>query len=89
MPEAEAAKRRGRLEMAARRWSVAAVLTEHVERARRPFPVEPIRTLDALHMAAALHLQRELLGLTVLSLDARLRQNAEALGFPVLPVASG
>jgi predicted nucleic acid-binding protein len=65
------------------------VLTEHVERARRPFPLEPIRTLDALHLAAALHFQHELLGLTVLSLDARVRQNAEALGLPVLPMASG
>jgi uncharacterized protein len=83
--EGEAAQRRGRLEMAARRWSITPVLSEHVERARRTFPHEPVRTLDALHLATALHLQRELSGLAVLALDSRIRGNAKALGLAVLP----
>jgi predicted nucleic acid-binding protein len=52
-------------------------------RVRRPFPVEPIRTLDAVHLATM-----ELLGeppqlITVVSRDVRVRDNAEALGYAV------
>ena len=52
-------------------------------RVRRPFPVEPIRTLDAVHLATA-----ELLGeapqlVTIVTRDARVRENAQALGFVV------
>jgi hypothetical protein len=52
-------------------------------RVRRPFPVEPIRTLDAVHLATL-----ELLGeapqlVTVVTRDARVRENAAALGFVV------
>ena len=52
-------------------------------RVRRPFPIEPIRTLDALHLATV-----ELLGeapqlVTVVTRDARVRDNAAALGFVV------
>ena len=87
--EAEAAKRRGQLETAARRWTIAAVLREHVDRARQPFPREPVRTLDALHLATALHFQRELSELSVLALDGRVRENAEALGLAILPNDAG
>ncbi len=49
-------------------------------RVRRPFPVEPIRTLDAVHLATM-----ELLGeapqlVTIVTRDARVRENAQALG---------
>jgi len=52
-------------------------------RAGRPFPVEPIRTLDAIHLATA-----ELLGeppqlVTILTRDSRVRENARALGYAV------
>jgi hypothetical protein len=52
-------------------------------RVRRPFPVEPIRTLDAVHLATA-----ELLGeppplTTIVTRDYRVRENAEALGYAV------
>ncbi|MEO5896092.1 MAG: type II toxin-antitoxin system VapC family toxin [Vicinamibacterales bacterium] len=54
-----------------------------LDRVRRPFPREPIRTLDAVHLATA-----ELLGeppalVTIVTRDARLRANAEALGYAV------
>jgi len=54
-----------------------------LDRARRPFPVEPIRTLDAVHLATA-----ELLGeppplVTIVTRDGRVRENAEALGYTV------
>lgn len=50
-------------------------------RVRRPFPVEPIRTLDAVHLATA-----ELLGeapqvVTIVTRDHRVRENAQALGY--------
>jgi hypothetical protein len=52
-------------------------------RVRRPFPVEPIRTLDAVHLATT-----ELLGeapqlVTIVTRDARVRENAQALGYVV------
>jgi predicted nucleic acid-binding protein len=54
-----------------------------LDRVRRPFPVEPIRTLDAVHLATA-----ELLGeapqlVTIVTRDARVRENAQALGYVV------
>jgi len=54
-----------------------------LDRVRRPFPVEPIGTLDAIHLATA-----ELLGeapqlVTVVTRDARVLENARALGFAV------
>lgn len=52
-------------------------------RVGRPFPSEPIRTLDAVHLATA-----ELLGeppalVTIVTRDDRVRRNAEALGYIV------
>jgi predicted nucleic acid-binding protein len=54
-----------------------------LNRVRRPFPVEPIRTLDAVHLATV-----ELLGeapslVTVVTRDDRVRRNADALGYSV------
>ena len=56
-----------------------------VERARRPFPIEPIRTLDALHLASALTARAVAPDLRVLTLDQRIRENAERLGFVAVP----
>lgn len=66
-----------------RRTSVVAVSDDVLRRVARPFPVEPIRTLDAVHLAAA-----ELLGeppqlMTIVTRDARIRDNARALGYTV------
>jgi predicted nucleic acid-binding protein len=66
-----------------RRSFMVAVTDSVLARVRRPFPVEPIRTLDAVHLATA-----ELLGeppplLTIVTRDARVRDNAEALGYAV------
>ena len=54
-----------------------------LSRAGRPFPVEPIRTLDAVHLATA-----ELLGeppqlVTIVTRDARAGDNARPLGYAV------
>ena len=58
-----------------------------IDRARKPFPAEPIRTLDALHLASALNAAETLDDLSVLSLDRRIRSSARALGLSVLPIA--
>jgi predicted nucleic acid-binding protein len=66
-----------------RRCYVVAVTDAVLARVRRPFPVEPIRTLDAVHLATA-----ELLGeppplMTIVTRDDRVRENAVALGYAV------
>ena len=51
----------------------------------RPFPIEPVRTLDALHLGTALMVRRPGESVGFLALDDRVRANAAALGFRVLP----
>ncbi len=59
-----------------------------LERAGREFPVEPVRTLDAVHLATVLSLNDAAIDIDVLSCDGRVRDNAEALGLTVLPATS-
>lgn len=71
----------GALRTYERRCAVVSVADAVLVRAGRPFPVEPIRTLDAIHLATV-----ELLGetpqlVTVVTRDARIRENATALGY--------
>lgn len=66
-----------------RRCFLVAVTDPILARVRRPFPIEPIRTLDAVHLATA-----ELLGeppalVVVVTRDVRVRDNAQALGYTV------
>ena len=85
MTEADAADRRAELNAAAAHWHVWRVSAEIVERARRPFPGEPIRTLDAIHLASALAARAALAGVQVLSLDDRIRGAARCLGLQLQP----
>jgi predicted nucleic acid-binding protein len=69
------------LETFAGRCDIMAVTDDVLLRAARAFPVEPIRTLDAIHLASV-----EMLGeppplITVLTRDSRVRDNAGAMGF--------
>lgn len=71
------------LRLLERRCDIVAVTDAVLARAGRPFPVEPIRTLDAVHLATA-----ELLGeppqlLTIVTRDTRIQENARALGYAV------
>jgi predicted nucleic acid-binding protein len=52
-------------------------------RSRRPFPVEPVRTVDAIHLATAESLDLHPSFLTFVTRDKRLRENAQALGYAV------
>ena len=49
-------------------------------RAGRAFPVEPVRTLDAIHLATALEFLAAFPDLAILALDRRVLANAIALG---------
>lgn len=70
---------------AAAHWVRLRVDADVIGRAMRPFPVEPVRTLDALHLASAL-LARSLAPETrLLSLDQRIRENGTRLGLEVVP----
>lgn len=73
------------LAAAAAKWDVIGLLPSIVDRARQAFPVEPIRTLDALHVSWALQARAAISDLAVLSLDDRVRRVAESVGFAVLP----
>ena len=52
-----------------------------------PNESEPVRTLDGIHLATLLVLNTAAIDVDVLSCDSRVRENAEALGFRVLPAA--
>ncbi len=90
------ARREGRLDdrgrRQAERWlsaferscDVLALEEEVLRRAREELPAEPVRTLDALHLASIRVLDAELGGIEVASCDERVRSNAAALGFAVI-----
>jgi hypothetical protein len=58
---------------------------EVIDRARNRFPCEPVRSLDALHLASALVAARAAVGTALLSLDDRIRKAGRVLGFEILP----
>jgi hypothetical protein len=65
----------------ASRCDLVAIADSILDRAGRPFPLEPIRALDAIHLATAEFLGDPPQLVTVLTRDARVRDNARALGF--------
>ncbi len=66
-----------------RRCYIVGVTDAVLARVRRPFPVEPIRTLDAVHLATAEMLGEPPALMTIVTRDSRVRENAEALGYAV------
>ena len=80
-----ARERRAALRSLARPWALLDIGPEVLDRAGEPFPAEPVRSPDAIHLASALLVRSHIPDLIVLSLDHRLRSAAEGLGFPVLP----
>lgn len=85
LTEADAADRRAYLTNAAAHWNLLRISGDIVDRARQPFPGDPIRTPDAIHLASALVARSAAPGLQVLSLDERIRTAARKLGFSVQP----
>jgi predicted nucleic acid-binding protein len=63
---------------------VSMEISEEVRgRAGRFFPSEPVRTLDAIHLATALLFMRVFPALEILSFDQRILMNARALGIGI------
>ena len=85
--EVDAARRRTFAATASEHWAVFAIDAEIVERSRRAFPLEPTRTLDAIHLSTALVARSVVTELQILSLDERICGNAAELGFDVVPAA--
>ncbi len=85
LTEAEAADRRAHLIAAAGHWQLLRIAGEIVDRARQPFSGDPIRTLDAIHLASLLVARSAVAGLRLMSLDERVRQIAKGLGIAVEP----
>jgi predicted nucleic acid-binding protein len=83
--EATAADRRAYLNAAAAHWHLSRLSLDIVDRARRPFPSEPVRTLDAIHLASALAVRSTIPSVELLSLDDRIRRAGEQLGFRLQP----
>ena len=73
------------LDQAESMWHIQELNAQVLLRARAPMPGDPVRTLDALHIATASVLRDGLGPISVLSLDARVRACATGLGFPVVP----
>lgn len=55
------------------------------ERAAAQFPAEPVRSLDAIHLATIVTQADLFAPIVVASCDSRVRDNAEALGYAVVP----
>jgi len=66
-----------------RRCAVVPVTEDVLLRVGKPFPVEPIRTLDAIHLATAAMLADDPQLLTVLTRDTRIIANAAIIGYPI------
>ena len=75
------------LDTASAHWTLLGMDADIVHRSRRSFPREPIRALDAIHLATGLAVRNLAPDVVVLSLDDRIRDNAVSLGFEVVPVA--
>jgi uncharacterized protein with PIN domain len=73
------------LDVAESNWDVHEITSTIVTRARAAFPVEPVRTLDAIHLATAATFNEVVGAIQVLSFDDRIRTNARQLGLGVTP----
>lgn len=67
-------------------WVLLRLSDAIVERARQSFPEEPIRSLDALHLASALEAATLMPETAVLALDDRVRRSGRALSLLVVPL---
>jgi len=79
---AQGADLRAVFAQAAATWAILEISQEVAGRAEAGFPSEPVRTLDAIHLASALFLRQSFPDLVVLTADERVRANAALLGFP-------
>jgi uncharacterized protein with PIN domain len=78
--ETRAHKIRGVLARERAGWTTMSLTAEVLARAGRAFPLEPVRALDAIHLATALAFSETYPDLKILALDRRVAGNATALG---------
>ena len=83
MSAADAERVRGTFTRIVRTWIIRELSTDILDRAAQPFPIEPVRSLDAIHLATSLDFLRIFPDLHVLSFDGSVVSNSEALGIPV------
>ena len=76
----DAEKLRGLFARAKSGWILMEISEDVQARASRFFPAEPIRTLDAIHLATSLLFTRVFPSLALLSYDQRILRNAISLG---------
>jgi hypothetical protein len=85
LSSADANSCRRLLARSARTWSILELTEAVCQRASQSFPHEPIRALDALHLASLLELQVIEPAIEPLTLDQRIRENALHFGFNPRP----
>ena len=78
--ETQAVRLRTIFHDALRSWELMQPTEQIQRRAAEAFPVEPVRSLDALHLATALQFVELYDSVSVLSFDARIVTNVAALG---------
>lgn len=77
---AEAQRLRGLYDRTEASWNIMNLHDPVLQKALEPFPVEPVRTLDAIHLASALIFIEAYPDLEILSFDQRIIENANQLG---------
>lgn len=71
------------LQVFTRRCDIVSVAETVLAGVGRRFPVEPVRTLDAVHLATVQALGESPSLVTIVTRDSRVRENAAALGYGV------
>lgn len=85
MTQGDRRRLRGLLTRECARWALVELTESISTRAGEPFPVEPVRSLDAVHIATALEAQELYPDLEVLSFDQRILDNLVPLGLRSSP----
>ena len=80
MKEASAQKIRGLMARERKQWITMALTESVLARAGSAFPVEPVKPLDAIHLATALAFSETFPDLKIIAFDRRVSDNAVALG---------
>ncbi len=78
--EASAQKLRGLLARERKKWITMGLTEGVLARAGAAFPVEPVKALDAIHLATALAFLETFPDLKILAFDRRVTANVTALG---------
>jgi predicted nucleic acid-binding protein len=80
---ADAERLRGQFTSSSLQWAFLSITESVQTRAGMPFPREPVRSLDAIHLATALELLQVYPDARMLSFDERIRENLHPLGIPM------